>query len=934
MGVTAEAWALRLLHEAPARPTAWPPEVEPLAVAWALKELCYQSWNIDPQKAARAADTLGALQRLGQHSDQSDAIAGLAAWTAGIACLTRGQMLQAVQAFDTAAAALRAAGQPDAAAQTQVPKIMALSMLGRHDEAAACGQAAQRELLSLGNVRAAARVSLNLGNLLGRRDAYAQAAQRYREATVLFARLGDHEQSVLADIGLAWAWASLGDFDEALRIYARARMRAGNQGLQLQQALVSECVAKVELARGRYPQALAGLESACRSYHALGVPQYLAIGEKQLADAYLEVRLLPEAQALFDTAVAQFQALAMPDEQAWALSQSGRALALLGRGLLAEAAFGQAAALFDTHANAVGAASVALARAELALSVSDGAGALRWAEAAGTGFRAAAQADGQSRAEVLMAEALLQAGQTDAAHGAFKATLLTAQALQQVQIQVRSLTGLGLCARAQGRNAQARQAFESAIDLFEDQRRALPGDELRRAFLSDHLRPYQEMLRLALQAGDAAQVLLELDRCRARALSDRLDDGEPVQAQDAAPELRVRLNWLIRRVRELQDEGSDSAALNAELLQTERDLLERARRQRLAMPVRPGPAAGADFDLSSLQDALCDGDALVEYGVLDGEIFACVVTRQGVHLQRAMAAWATVIEALDAARFQIEALRHGSAPVLRHMPVLTARAQARLRQLHALVWAPLAEALQGCGRVIVVPHAQLGVLPFAALSGDDQALPLGEALQLALAPSARMALRGLQRPPVPARTVLALGESSRLPHAAQEAQDVVALFEQGLVFVGARADLAALRAHAPAADVLHLACHAQFRSDNPRFSALHLADGTLTVDEAEALGLRACTVVLSACETALADSGSGDERVGLVRAFLVAGASRVLASLWPVDDAVTAGFMAAFYGSLRQGQPPAAALARAQSVTRLAHPHPCFWGAFSLYGAW
>jgi CHAT domain-containing protein len=163
---------------------------------------------------------------------------------------------------------------------------------------------------------------------------------------------------------------------------------------------------------------------------------------------------------------------------------------------------------------------------------------------------------------------------------------------------------------------------------------------------------------------------------------------------------------------------------------------------------------------------------------------------------------------------------------------------------------------------------------------------------------------------------------------------VAALFDEAACFVGAGATLAALRAHAATADVLHLACHAQFRSDNPRFSALHLADGPLTVDDAETLALQPCTVVLSACETALAENGHGDEHVGLVRAFLVAGASRVLASLWPVDDAVTAGFMAAFYGALRAGQPPAAALACAQSVTRLAHPHPCFWGAFALYGAW
>ena len=53
------------------------------------------------------------------------------------------------------------------------------------------------------------------------------------------------------------------------------------------------------------------------------------------------------------------------------------------------------------------------------------------------------------------------------------------------------------------------------------------------------------------------------------------------------------------------------------------------------------------------------------------------------------------------------------------------------------------------------------------------------------------------------------------------------LFAQGEAFVGDEATLETLRARASRADVVHLACHAQFRSDNPRFSALHLHDGEI-----------------------------------------------------------------------------------------------------------
>lgn len=161
-----------------------------------------------------------------------------------------------------------------------------------------------------------------------------------------------------------------------------------------------------------------------------------------------------------------------------------------------------------------------------------------------------------------------------------------------------------------------------------------------------------------------------------------------------------------------------------------------------------------------------------------------------------------------------------------------------------------------------------------------------------------------------------------------------------LLRLGPAASVDTLRREAPAAGLIHLACHAQFRADSPRFSALYLHDGALTAEQVEALALQAApVVVLSACDTAgQAGTGlgedDGDEWLGLVRAFLVAGASRVLASQWPVDDAVTRGFMARFHQALAAGAPPSAALATAQNAARAEHPHPFHWAAFALYGGW
>lgn len=967
---------------------------ERLALAWALKEAGHAAWNSEPQRSVRAARALHRLRGEAgtAPSPMADELGALADWTEAIADIARGEFSEAAAALDRAAERFRQVGQLHHAAQTQVPKIMVLGIMGRQADAVACAERTLQELRRQADLPAAAKVCLNLGTLALRRDAYAEAARHYREAAVLFARCGDAEHSVMADIGLADALGALGDIDEAARICARARMRAEARSLPVLQAMTDESMALLDLTRGRFGQALSGLERSRRRYDALAMPRQLATAEKLLGDAYLELRLLPEAARQLREAVVRFEALGMPEEQAWAAVQLGRALALQDQPAEAEHWLQQADQAFRGQQVPIGVASVALVRAELALGAGHAALALTLAESAATAFERAGQLQGRLLAQAQAASALLAAGRIDEAGRDFRELLLASRQAGLLPTQVRCLTGLGQVTQALGHAQDAARAFEAAIDLFEDQRRTLPGDELRSAFLTDHLRPYQALLGLVMhpRAGgqvDAARVLWHWDRMRARALAERLagvvdhhelraaarqadaeppdastgpadevDRGGPVDlprgpsgamppgAQPSAEEasvtaLRVRLNWLYRRLSPLNGDCAVPSHWQDEARRIERELLERVRRGRfLSVAQGPGraPARAADagerFSIAALQQRLGPADALVEYGQVDDELFACVVTAREVRLARHLGRWGDVVDGVQSARFQIEALRHGPSPVRAHLDLLERRALQRLMQLHARWWAPLQPWLQGMRRVLVVPHGPLARLPFAAL--HDGAQPLAERLELAVAPSARVAFHALSCQSLRPQRALCVGESSRLPHAGDEARRVAALFAQGQAVVGDEATVQAWCRGAPQADVLHLACHAEFRVDNPMFSALHLADAPLTAELIETVPLRPAVVVLSACETGLADEAIGDEMVGLVRAFMVAGAARVVASLWPVDDEVTARFMDHFYRSLCAGETPAAALRGAQLALRRTHPHPFHWAAFALHGGW
>jgi CHAT domain-containing protein len=133
--------------------------------------------------------------------------------------------------------------------------------------------------------------------------------------------------------------------------------------------------------------------------------------------------------------------------------------------------------------------------------------------------------------------------------------------------------------------------------------------------------------------------------------------------------------------------------------------------------------------------------------------------------------------------------------------------------------------------------------------------------------------------------------------------------------------------------VLHLAAHGRYEPLEPLLSGLELADGRLLLSEVAALRLDAALVTLSACESALGRP-TGDEVLGLVRAFLQAGTRSLVASLWSVPDAPTAALMERFYDRLGRGAGVAAALRESALELRREHPHPYHWAPFLVVGAW
>jgi CHAT domain-containing protein/tetratricopeptide (TPR) repeat protein len=189
----------------------------------------------------------------------------------------------------------------------------------------------------------------------------------------------------------------------------------------------------------------------------------------------------------------------------------------------------------------------------------------------------------------------------------------------------------------------------------------------------------------------------------------------------------------------------------------------------------------------------------------------------------------------------------------------------------------------------------------------------------------------------------------RLRFSRQEANQIARFAGQGKKLTAL--DFAASRGLATSPElahyaIVHFATHGLINNQHPELSGIVLSlvdeqgrpqNGFLRLYDIYNLKLQADLVVLSACQTGVGKDIKGEGLVGLTRGFMYAGAARVIASLWQVDDRATADFMGRFYEAmLGRGLKPAAALRSAQlsALKDKRWQAPYYWSAFTLQGEW
>ncbi len=569
----------------------------------------------------------------------------------------------------------------------------------------------------------------------------------------------------------------------------------------------------------------------------------------------------------------------------------------------------------------------------------------------------------------------------DAALTHFRQALLILEAGQLLQPLAHTLLGMGQAYRQKKDLRAATGVLERALDITATLYAKPQGPRLKASFLA-HRQPYYELYidvmmqryKLEKDPRHSARALEAAERFRARSLLELLNEERAALRRVADPAALDLEERLLREINARNRQRLDMLYRKAsvdEIARVENELrflnlryehLKAQLRLRLADPA-PQP-----LSVREIQELLDDDTLLLFYALGEERSYLWLVSRKRIRSHELPGREEIETAAEEVYNWLKDSDQRGGE----------AAGREAVARLSKTLLAPVARELKD-RRLAVVADGKLHYVPFAALS-----LPSGDSLiadrEIVSIPSASVMAtlrrRAEGRPPahkhlaVVADPVFAPSDSrvaasgrrtsqasssagppppERLIYSAQESRAILELVSPQHRYAALGFDAnheMVLSGDLDGHRFVHFAVHGEFHEQQPEYTHLVLSlldrqgrprNGRLYMHEIDDLRLPAELVVLSACNTALGELVRGEGLMGMTRSFMDAGASRVLVSLWFVNDEATARLIQRFYREMfGEGKTAAAALRVAQLSLR-DDPRwqaPYYWAGFVLEGDW
>lgn len=908
--------------------------------------------------AAAASDAAQAYLRLGQNEEASGyCTRALNAsqdardrrrQAEALVCLgdvqyERGAHERALEHYQAALRMSRGAGDERGQAQALLSSGFVYADMSAVSEAFEAYSLAHDLWRSVGDPRGAAITLTAIGHLHSTLGEKQRALDLYAEAEPFFEPMGDPYWAVGLLNGMAYVYAQLGEeevaleyYEEALSINRSIKSRAG-------EAFTLLDVGRVRAALGQLDTALADCERALRLFESQGNRRLMAVALVDIGTIHDLKGSAEEALEYYKEALSLARSLGFRREEARALSRIGDVYHAVGEQAKALQHHRQALPLHRATANRFGESaclmSIGLVERDLGhlgRAQEEMEAALDLVESlrgnvASLALRSSFVASVYRHYETYI-DLLMQRARASPSKG-FEAVAFWANersrarslldSLAEARVNIRQGVEPELLERegALLRSLNARAARQAQLlDGEPDEKEA----EALASQIRETNEEYERVRALIRSQSPRYAALTQPEPLRLDEVQERVLDDETLLLEYALGEKRSFL-WVVERTRHVSFELPGRAEIE-----------EAARKLHDRLTARQ-PRAGETATGYNRRVRAADSQVWETAARLSEMVLGPVADRLGA--RRLLVVSDGLLQWIPFGALPVPGTSSGEDPV----PLVAEHEVVRLPSASTL--AVLREDLSGREPAPL----SVAVLADPVFEADDPRI-VGRATDrrgtVGIAPVVPDRHRG---PRYPGRLRQAGLRMARLLSSRREAEIVVALAPPGQRMKAV--DFRASRRTATSPElgrykVVHFATHGILDSEHPELSGIALSmvdeqgepqDGFLRLHDIYNLDLPVELVVLSACDSALGEDVRGEGLVGIVRGFMYAGAARVVASLWRVDDEATAELMQRFYRKmLKEHLPPAAALREAQVALwkQRRWRSPFYWAAFELQGEW
>ncbi|MEN8249332.1 MAG: CHAT domain-containing protein [Bacteroidota bacterium] len=478
----------------------------------------------------------------------------------------------------------------------------------------------------------------------------------------------------------------------------------------------------------------------------------------------------------------------------------------------------------------------------------------------------------------------------------------------------------GLLSEAKGDFKEAENWYEQSIEIFEKQRNDITRNELKWHYLNAKVDVYDSYLTMILKYESVDKKTIEKafnlsEKARSRTFLEMLNNRSFVDNQK---------NELVKREQHL---NSEINFINSQILQAELKKLDteyyKEKLEKLTLEYNDiiselnqkndkyiSLISIEPVSLTNLTNALDKETALLKFWVGKDELVTWKITKNDI-----------TSKILDIDKNEVNKGVTKVRNLIRFG--IEDKIVDGFTELNQLLAPSFQNVFEEYKQVGIIPHGPLHFVPYEALNNGETFLV--EKVDIFYAPSASIYYHSFNRSKTTkgnrffgmALGELQIGEYHPLPGTAMELQQLTQFYDDNRCLYEDDVSETYFKEHAGDYDLIHVATHGVMNKYNPSKSYILMApsdndNGQLSVEEIFDIDLSSKLVTLSACETGLGDLSKGDELIGLSRAFMYAGSSAVVVSLWKVDDVSTSLLMTKMHQYVDAGMSLASALAQAQ----------------------